>query len=37
MGVDDILKIKDKMYTWFDGGIAEMDANGENYKEYALE
>lgn len=37
MGADSILKIGDKMYTSFNGGVAEMSADGKDYKEYMLE
>lgn len=37
MGTDNILKIGDKMYTSFEGGVAEMSPDGKDYKEYTLE
>ncbi len=32
-----ILCMNGKMYSWFEGGIAEMSPDGKNYKEYILE
>lgn len=37
MGADNIIKIGDKMYTVFDDGLAEMTADGKNYRVYGIE
>ncbi len=36
MGADEVIMIDGKIYTCFDGGVAQMDADGKNYKEYTL-
>ena len=34
MEFDSLIKIEDKVYTIIRDGVAEMDLDGKNYKEY---